>query len=875
MTLPAMALCLLAQDLPPEEALKTFRVAEGFQIELVAAEPDVVDPVAMAFDERGHLYVAEMRDYPLGPPAGRIRRLEDRDGDGRMDRSETLAEGLPFPTSVLPWRGGVLVTCAYEILHLKDGVRRTLFAGFGRQNSQHVLNGLQHGLDGWIYGSNGLSGGRIGDVTLRQMDFRMRPDTGDFEPVTGNGQFGNAFDEWGRRFLVRHDNHLVHAVLPYAALKRRPHVPVSAVEDSISDHGAIPKLFPISRPDAAFTTDTDSSCGIAVWLGRAYVCEPVLNLVHEDELLPKGASFRARRARPDAEFLASSDPWFRPVNLALGPDGALYVADMQRAVIEHPDYIPKDAQKKLDFDAGRGKGRIYRIRPRGPRSAVTLAEATTEGLAAALEHPNPWVRTTAQRLLLERRDPAVVPLLKAARAPLARLHALWTLEALGALDQETATAALRDPEPGLREHAIQLAKGPLPADLADDPDPRVRFQAAFRLDDPEALARIAARDGDDPWTRAAVALSASSSPAAFLDRLDVSRPGSLDLVRMLAEAVKSRADAKETSDWLDAATRVDRPVAFQRAALTAVGIGFRGPLPPRVGEWEARARRALSEGPIPERIESLALVALLAPPGAAKDVEALLSPREPPDVQAAAVRALASWPGDPAGGRLLDGWSGRTGAIRREILSAVLARPERIRGLLDRIEKGEIRAVDLEPHRRAELLRHPDGALRERSRKLLQAVASTDRDEAVREVAGKLAGLKGDAARGQKVFASSCAACHRLGGQGTQVGPDLEAALRRDRQALLVDLLDPNRAMDPAYQVYVVRTVSGESFNGIIAADTPASVTLRRAAGEESTLLRKDIAELRAWPASLMPDGLESALTGQDFADLLEFLRAR
>jgi putative membrane-bound dehydrogenase-like protein len=880
-----LALMLLPQErrgpLPPPEALRSFRVAEGFEVDLVAAEPEVVDPVALAFDERGRLYVAEMRDYPRGPSDGRIRRLEDSDGDGRMDRSTLLAEGLPFPTSVLPWKGGVLVTCAYEVLFLKEGEpRKTLFTGFGRQNAQHVLNGLQYGLDNWVYGSNGCSGGTVGGVTLRRTDFRFRPDTGDFEPVSGNGQFGNTFDPWGRRFVVRHDNHIVFPVLPHAALRRSPHVPVPAVEESISDHGAIPRLFPVSPRESAFTTDTDSSCAVTIWRGRAYVCEPVLNLVHEDELAPKGASFVARRTRAGAEFLASTDPWCRPVNLSLGPDGALYVADMQRAVIEHPDYIPKEVQKKLDLDAGKGAGRIYRVRPKGPREVITPGGATTERLVAFLEHDNPWVRTTAQRLLVERRDAVAIPLLKRAKSPFGRLHALWTLEGLGARDGPTLAAALRDPEPGIRENALRLADAAQAAALADDPDARVRFQAALGLADLGALARIAARDGADPWTRAAVALSASRAPAEFLGLLDASRPGAVELVRMLAGAVGARAEEAEAAAWFAAAARVDRPADFQRAAMAAlVPLRQAGKtpagLPARVGEWSARAWKAALEGPLPERLEALALLAVLAPEGAAADVERLLSPREPAEVQAAAVRALASWPGDPAGARLLEGWAARTRAVRREILASVLPRPDRVRALFGKIEAGEIRALELEPHHRGELLRHPDAALRERARRLFQATAPPDREEAIRDVTAKLAGLRGDAARGEKVFRTACAACHRLGGQGTAVGPDLEGALGRDRRALLVDLLDPNRAMDPSYQVYVVRTASNETFHGIVAADTPAAITLRRAAGEETTVLRKDLAEVKAWPASLMPDGLESALSGQDFADLLVFLRAK
>lgn len=909
----ALALALLAdpQDgrgpVPPEQALQTFRVPDGYVIELVAAEPDVVDPVALAFDEAARLYVAEMRDYPLGPPSGTIRRLEDADGDGRMDRATLFAEGIPFPTSVLPWRGGLLVTCAYEVLYLKDtdgdgkaDERRTLLSGFGRQNSQHLLNGLLYGLDNWVYASNGLSGFSAGGAAPRKSDFRFRPDTGEIEPVSGSSQFGNTFDEWGRRFIVRHDNHSIFPVVPQEYLKRAPHVALPAIEDPISDHGRIPRLFPRSPRDSAFTTDTDSSCSITIWRGRAYVCEPVLNLVHEDELVPKGASFTARRTRPDSEFLTSTDPWCRPVHLCPGPDGGLYVADMYRAVIEHPDYIPKDIQKKLNLDGGKGCGRIYRVRPRGPREIRRLHGLSVEALAAALEDENPWVRTTAQRLLVERRDPraaaAVRTLAAGAGRPVARLHALRTLEGIGALAAADVATALRDDDARVREHAVRLAEPHLETlskeilRRAEDPDARVRFQTALTLggvpgqEALAAVAKVAARDGADPWVRAAAALSASSAPAEFLEAMDLGGPGAAELVETLAIAVGTRGDLGEAARWLRTVASKAFSAELRRAGLSAVvplrraGKDVGAILDESgVSAWAGPARQAALDAsrPVAERAQSVELLALLAPAGAAAEVERLLSAREPAEIQRAAVRALASWPGDPAGPRLLDGWASRTGAVRREILAAVLPRPERVRVLLDRLDRGEMRALDLEPHQRGELLRHPDREIRERARRLLQAAASTDRQEVVREVTAKLAGLAGDAVRGEKVFKTSCATCHRLGGEGTRVGPDLEPAIGRDRATLLVDLLDPNRAMDPAYQVYVIRTASGETVSGIVAADTPAAITLRRAAGEETTVPRPDIAELKAWPASLMPDGLESSLTGQDFADLLAFLKSR
>jgi putative membrane-bound dehydrogenase-like protein len=874
-----LAALLVLLQVPPEEAVRTFRVADGFRLELVAAEPHVIDPVAMAFDEDGRLYVCEMRDYPSGPPGGTIRLLEDADGDGRFEKATIFAEHLQFPSSVQPWRGGVLVSAGFEVVFLKDtngdrkaDEKRTVLAGFNRNNSQHLTNGLQFGLDNWIWASNGLAGGTVGGVKLQNTDFRFRPDTGEVEAVGGNSQFGNTFDDWGRRFFATHDNHSIHAALPREAVLRHPHATPPAVQEGISDHGAIPRLFPASARDAVFTTDTDSSCAITVWRGDAYVCEPVLNLVHRDCLTPKGASFVASRIDKDSEFLASTDPWCRPVNLALGPDGALYVCDMQRAVIEHPDYIPKAVQPKLDLRAGTDRGRIFRVLPSdakpGPRPR--LSTASSKELVAHLAGGNAWWRRTAQRLLFERQDPGALALLREDGPPLFRLHALYLLP--------DAAHALSDPEAAIREHAVRITKRPLP----DDPDPRVRFHSALLASDPEVLARLAERDGADPWARTAIVLSASERPLEVVRLLKTADAARFDLVRRLGEAVAARREEAEIAAWLRAAAEDSpwrRPMLDVLKPLRRTGVDYAA----KAGVTErlhATATASLRDAVVQvqepaARVAAIELASLLAPAQGPAVLEGLLKPAEPQEVQVAALRALSTWPGDPFGARLFEGWSARTTAVRREILNAAIGRPERAKALLDRVERGEVRAVELEAFHRDMLARHPDRALRERAKALLQPKGSADREEVIAEIAGKLEKLRGDGARGEKVFMTSCATCHRLRGQGVKVGPDLDAILGRERRALLIDLLDPNRAMDPTYQVFVARTASNDLVNGIVAAETPAAITLRRAAGEETTLLRKDLAELRAWPASLMPEGLEMNLRPQDFSDLFEFLKAR
>jgi putative heme-binding domain-containing protein len=541
-------------------------------------------------------------------------------------------------------------------------------------------------------------------------------------------------------------------------------------------------------------------------------------------------------------------------------------------------------------------------------SVPDVARRGGRDLALSLRDGDAWVRATARRLILERRPPEAAAALRSlaldpASPPVARVQSLRTLEALGELGDDEVLAALRSRDAALRETALQLSEPRLPGSpalqeaaraLEADPDRRVRFQLALTLGEIDAidlLARIAARDPSDRWTRTAVLLSGAHRPVALLEGLvgagseGMARAGVLELVRSLSDVVARRKDPKEIEGWLRAVVAGDPPSRWRREALGILPALRRAGIDPaphaeRAGVsdllngWLAAALRTSLDGKAEaaRRVEALETLAPIAESAHAESLFGLLGFREPQEVRVAAARILALQPGESAGGRLLDEWPTSTPGVRAEILRAFLGRADRVRQLLERIEQGRIGARDLAPEQRDALQRHPDPALRDRARKLFARQVSGDREEVIREVSAKLAKVAGDRVRGEKVYVASCATCHRLRGVGTKVGPDLEAAAGRDRKALLLDLLDPNRAMDPSYQVYVARTAANEMVYGVISAETPASVTLRRAAGEETTLLRKDIAELKAWPASLMPEGLETSLTGQDFADLLEFL---
>jgi putative heme-binding domain-containing protein len=657
------------------------------------------------------------------------------------------------------------------------------------------------------------------------------------------------------------------------------------------------------------------------------VCDPANNLVHRDILEPHGATFTAKRAHTDCEFLASTDNWFRPVNLTIGPDGALYVVDFYREVIETPLSLPDDIKKKLNLES-RGRGRIWRIAPTSfsrdskrsvHRKKPSLSKASAQKLVKYLDDDNIWWRLTAQRLLVERQDKkAIKPLCKLARQAKSgpgRAHALWTLHGLKALDDASIANACKDTVAGVREQAVRLAEGRLAssrrlraavAALAEDASPRVRFQLALSLgesDAPEAvaaLARVARRDAAESWTQMAVLSSAGKTAPVLLHALarDIAmmrNPATVHLqfLARLAALVARRGRDADIAKALDLlGDGKSQPAAWQVAILAGLGQGLQYSRRPLAALWEkpppalrkaiaralpffTRAARAAGDDkrPLLERVAAVRLLGY-GPYATAAALKELLKPRSPGELQLAAVRALSLQTQVGVADSLLASWDGYGPGLRREVLEALFARPERVSALVSAMEKQKVLAGQLEPFRLQQLRKHPNVDLRKRALKILAGQIAPDRQKVVEAYQAALR-LKGDATRGKMVFKKNCSTCHRLQNVGVEVGPDLLSALRnKTPDTLLVDILDPSREVDPRYINYYVTTKAGRSFTGMMAAETASSVTLRRAEKAEDTILRSDIDEIQATAKSLMPEELEKQLGKQDVADVIVYLLA-
>ncbi len=773
------------KPLSPTDAMKAFVVADGFRIEQVASEPLVVDPIAMAFDAHGRLFVVEMRGYSedADKNLGRVRLLTDTNGDGRFDQSTVFLDGLSWPTAVTCYDGGVFVAVAPDILYCKDidgdgaaDIRRRVFTGFGRSNVQGLVNTLKWGLDHRIHGATSSSGGLIKQVydskakpvNLRGRDFSFDPRLLDLRPESGGAQHGMSFDAWGRKFVCSNSDHLQAVMYEDRYAARNPYLPSPRSRISIASDGPQAPVFRISpvepwrivrtrlrvakkvpgpiegggKPAGYFTGSTGATLFLGdSWpkrfRGLAIIGDVGSNIVHRKRVESRGVRFTADRIDEKSEFVASKDIWFRPVQFANGPDGALYIADMYREVIEHPKSLPPMIKKHLDLTSGRDRGRIYRLVGKDFKqpNSIALANASTPMLAKALASDNGWRRWTADRLLFERQDEYAVAPLRAmatgADSPLARMHALHALAGMNKLSASDLLPRLSDKHASVREHAIRLCESldSLPTNLnerlhamVNDAHQRVRYQLAFTLgqskdkDRHRPLTALLKKDGGDAWMRFAVLSSLRQDADNVLDILNADR------------------------QFAD--TPVGRLVLTDLRKLTATIQ--------RVGDKVSA----------------------------------------PTTITNAAKRSADDI------------------AARRKVI-------ERYRPALT---------------------------------------------------------MKGNTAQGKVVFTKNCAACHRVGEVGKAIGPNLVAMRNRGAEAVLVNVLDPNREVNPQFTGYHLTTRDGDHHTGMILAESTTSITLLRGDGTSITVLRAELDVIRRTSLSFMPDGLEKAINVQQMADLLAFL---
>lgn len=947
-----------ASPVSPADSLQHFELSQDLEIQLVAAEPEVVDPVAIRFDEDGRLWVVEMRDYPKGPPPGekplsRIRVLTDRDDDGYYESAVTFADELLFATGVQPWRGGAFATLSGKVLYLKDAdgdgradKQQTWFHGFAEDNPQLRANHPTLGFDGRIYIAGGLRGGRIVDdrrnnatpVSISGRDFAFDPRGDEFEAVSGNGQYGLALDDFGHRFVCMNRRAVDLVALEEHHVRRNPHAAITATVKPLVPEGDGRRLFPrvtqwttAASHEGQFT----AACGVhiyrgealpAAYRGNAFTCEPTASLVHREIVEPDGATLKARPADEGREFLASRDPWFRPVDLVGGPDGALYVVDMYRAVIEHPEWVPPEDRNPKNLREGDDRGRIYRIvakewkRPMQPK----LSRASTHELVELLgERSDGWWQDTLARLLIERQDKNSIDALKALqpKSPIAQARVLAVLRALDALDDERLAAGLRDADARVREYAAMLSfarvakTAMLQSEIlraAHDTDPRVRFQAALALGNmkeaeaAKALYQLVLSDGADLWSRRAILSSAGPHAVGILQSLlnepATERKSDIEgFARTIAQVVAGRNNPDEAVASLEQLL-ADRPgettaveleillglaegVARQNNSLAKLVAKTDKPTASLIGRLEAAfasCRRLAGDASATEDERKLAIQLLVHDSGdPTKALTACLDDRLP-GIRQEAIRGLARRDSTEALWQVLERFAMLTPQLRRTFVELMLNDRKLTSLLLDAVEQGHVRPADLETMYVKRLREQSSPEIRNRARKLLQASVQGDRAAILAKYRQALTPAptspdanhaSARAKNGLELYTKHCAVCHRIGNIGGDVGPNLSDSRLKTAEQLLTAILEPSEAVDANYVAYIATAEDGLSYTGVVAEESAAALTLRQADGKSVTLLRSALESLESTGQSLMPEGFERSISPAEMTDLITYLR--
>ena len=519
-----------AAFLSPQESMNRIHVPEGYRLELVASEPMIEEPVTLAWDGNGRMYVAEMRTYVQDIegtgtklPLSRVMRLEDTDGDGKMDKSVVFIDSLVLPRMILPLDDRVLIneTYTYNIHSYRDtngdgtaDEKRLVYENDEEdtRNLEHQRSGLIWNLDNWLYAT------RV-PHRYRWVNDKLEVDSlYDFP----HGQWGIAQDDQGRMF-----HSLAGGEVPALGFQLNPVYGTVELEDQFE--GDFFATWPIMatpdvqggakrmRPDSTLNHFT-ASCGPAIFRGNnlpadlkgdLLICEPVGRLIRRAEVMNQEGKIVLKNVYDQKEFIASTDMNFRPVHTATGPDGCLYIVDMHRGIIQESNWTKegtylREVALRKGLDKNIGRGRIYRLVHEDfePGAVPDMLNEPTAQLVKYLSHPNGWWRDNAQKLIILRGDLSVVPALQAIATPpaslwdrlafwqerpeaITRVHALWTLEGLGALDKEILFEALRDEAAEVRKTAVWISDASL-----KQGDAEVREQLLSMKDDPSADVRI-------------------------------------------------------------------------------------------------------------------------------------------------------------------------------------------------------------------------------------------------------------------------------------------------------------------------------------------------------------------------------------------------
>ena len=961
--------------LSPEQAIAAMQVPPGFQVELVASEPDLINPIAIAFDERGRAWVTESIEYPRRQPGvgkDRIKVLEDRDGDGRMETVSVFADGLNIPSGIAVGYGGVWVANAPDLLFLQDtdgdgkaDKREVIVTGFGRDDTHELPNAFTWGPDGWLYGLNGVFNHcRVNyppTSPLYRKEFpgwnfncamyRVHPRTKEFQIFcegTSN-PWGIAFDHDGSAFVSACViDHLWHLVQNGYYHRQAGAYPAFTWKiESIVRH---------KHQKAAYCGITyyDSDAYPPEYRNRLFMGNIHGNCVNSDALQKQHSTYLGTLL-PD--FLSANDSWFMPVAQVTGPDGCLYVLDW------YDQYHCYQDANRDPAGIERGKGRLYRVRyTKTPRPAATNLETESDTqLIARLGSGNGYLRETARRLLAEHNRPDTADTLRklvvdSAAPSQARRQALWALQGmtpdraestwilkLTASDscwlrawgirwlanrdlawlflQSDAIARLtNDPEADVRLQ-LAIAAGRLPATdpqavpvlmalagktAPEDPllprmiwrglEPRLELQAdalttLLAKDQAESKSRFAALARLQLIPRIAERLLATPKlPVATVSRLlelgfesDATRDVAVNLLKLLAQKLQTGELPAAAIPTLQSSlqpvlssrsgplSQAPESEAFFAAAMVATAW--------RSDAGMSAARTVLqAKGTLPER-RLAALQALVA----AKD-EQVLTVAGPLLTDAAAIpiewreKLLTAFgPLDTPGvaDLLLAQYSKLEPGLQSRAVELLTGRVSWGRRLLTAIGQKQLPAAALNVNQVRKLLALKDAELSKLVTEQwgrIREDRNPAREQVITQMRTLLRQSPGDPVKGQAVYQKVCGQCHKIHGQGAEVGPDITLNGRSSFEQLLSNVFDPNLVIGADYQARIVLTTEGRVITGLLVEDSPQRIVLKVQGGKQEIIPRNQVEEFTVSKLSLMPEDLEKQYQSAEWVDLFAFL---
>jgi putative membrane-bound dehydrogenase-like protein len=971
--------------LSPEEAQKKFVVPEGFEVRLFAAEPDVVNPVAMTWDERGRLWVVELYEYPLGAPPGakprdRIKILEDTDNDGRADKVTVFADGLNLATGIALGNGGVYVGQAPDLLFLQDtnhddkaDTKTVLLTGFGLDDRHELLNGFNWGPDGWLYMTHGVfthSRVKIPEASAPGVEVtaavaRFQPQTKKFEVFAEgtSNPWGVDFDRYGNAFVSACVlDHLFH-MAPGGIYVFQGGLPANPYA-----YEFLPSIVDHKHYMAAY-------CGICIYQGdqfpeeyRGHVFMGNIhqNAINHDRLIPNGSSFKAV---PEKDFLTTSDGWFRPISEQVGPDGALWIGDWYD---KYPCYQNAQADPE---GVDRERGRIWRVvytgknsgakMPSRPDTKMDLAKASSTELVKMLEHPNEWQRRVAQRLLSERipandigsanidlknvlfngktlesrlaakwifHNSDLVPLFSeienyseetslrawSARFGVEFLRRLATMDQQGDFD-ETAAKVLRglekrasDPEPTVRLAVATAVRELVSGSLTVDTVTKCKYQVGGIL---AALIKSSA-DAKDPLLPFMIWMAGeptfAKNPEGGLKWLAENGAATMPLSGILTRKAMRRICDLQDAGKLDLTVDFLSQIADKNAGLVLSAIdglveGQRAkPLVPTADTKELFAKltanpdakvqvRARELGTLwgnaasvhatiaavndaslstDERAKAIDAVKALKNEASSEALLKLVNGNNPESLVIQGMRALGQTGGDNVADDFLQSWSKYSPAVRAAAADVLVSRWRWANALLSALESKTISHQDLPLAAIRALGESKDDFVRQRATQVIGRIRPADADKQKIIEQKKTMILSGgppDLQAGHEIAKKTCFVCHKLYGEGADVGPDLTGVGRSSLDALLANVIDPNQVVGKGYENVLIETKDGRSLSGRLVEETDSQIKLLSSGPKEDVVAKSDIASRRVSELSVMPEGLEQ-MPNADFRNLISYI---